>query len=453
MPPRTSHRSSTPTQPPRHITSEPTSGAVYTSAETPSPWLWTHCHEGTGYHPGGSREPPVGPPPPSSRYGSTEAPRSPPASPSRRRAQVLLHPPLQVHPPHPPKPPDAHRRNVPLLDQPVDRVPTHTEQLRHLVWSEHQRLKLPGRPAHALTIGWRAEDMHFPLARERSVPKAWNPCRPPGSHHTQPQQHHAEPRTLRRTRSHSASNTTSLADLWLTGSELPDPNSPPISTLTWGFRVGRRGLEPLTPCSWRKVTGAAPGQARGPPARRSRGSTLIGLYGRCCASGCSRTILAHLCRPTPMPPVARSTRATRRPTRTTSASGVEHVTRLLTQRKSVPRGGPLAIPWLYCSSRNGSGRSRQARDLDFYSSTFQWYPYRLWTGSYGSCNHQSQVWHANRNPGCNIRVRTPDPAGTFADRPPSAALHNEGSGLIADRSPTTGPLQRQVPGARRVGVA
>jgi succinate dehydrogenase / fumarate reductase iron-sulfur subunit len=34
---RTGHRSSTPTQPLRHITSEPASGAVYTSAETP-PW-------------------------------------------------------------------------------------------------------------------------------------------------------------------------------------------------------------------------------------------------------------------------------------------------------------------------------------------------------------------------------------------------------------------------------
>jgi len=35
MPLQTGHRSSTPTEPPRHITSEPASGAVYTSAETP----------------------------------------------------------------------------------------------------------------------------------------------------------------------------------------------------------------------------------------------------------------------------------------------------------------------------------------------------------------------------------------------------------------------------------
>lgn len=37
MPRRTDHQPSTPTPPPRSITSEPASGAVYTSAETP-PW-------------------------------------------------------------------------------------------------------------------------------------------------------------------------------------------------------------------------------------------------------------------------------------------------------------------------------------------------------------------------------------------------------------------------------
>jgi len=63
-----------------------------------------------------------------SHHGTTRLPCASPAYPSRRRTQVLLHPPLQVHLTHPP---DPHQREVSLLDHPVKGPPAPVLDAHH----------------------------------------------------------------------------------------------------------------------------------------------------------------------------------------------------------------------------------------------------------------------------------------------------------------------------------